>query len=254
MPSTKVGLGLKGFERITPKRIPRQFWVSLVGPPGSFKTVFCIQAVESRLREGWKAIYVTTEMSPENIVGQARTIGYDWETPLREGSLTIMDTEVDENHYFPDEKDPTDYLIMSDTILAQRKRGTPSVQEDWILVIDSVASLWEDKPVMSRKFFRYIKRKLKIWFSLVFVTSQLSVTTNRAFGFGIEHLTDGILRTANYIEDGEMQSCLACVKMRATQVDRSLFKTRVTSAGPEILDKMEVRGRRANLYDALSGE
>jgi KaiC/GvpD/RAD55 family RecA-like ATPase len=251
MPSTnKVETGFKGFRKITPKKVPSQFWISLVGPPGSFKTVFSIQSVEDHLQKGWKAIYISTEMSPDDIVGQARTIGYDWEAPLRDGSLIILDTELDENHYFPEGEDPTDHIVLTDSILGLRKRG--ELHEDWMLVIDSVASLWEDKPVMSRKFFRYIKRKLKIWFSLAVVTSQLSVTTNRAFGFGIEHLTDGILRTANYIEDGEMQSCLACVKMRATQVRRALFKTRVNSSGPEILDRMELQGRKASLYDALT--
>lgn len=259
----KVKIGINGFKQITIKHLTDKFWLATVGSPGSYKTVFCITEAEHQLQNGACLIYVTTEMSRHEIIGQARTFGFNWEEYINQQRLIIIDTEnqrwdpsrgIVETTDEKGTKDLVEFDTFAEAILWARKVYDWELNQFTALIIDSVASLWEDKPAMSRKYFRFIKRRTQNWFNLVIVTSQLAIGTSRAFGFGIEHGVDGIIRTGEYFENGEMKNWLLPVKMRGMPVNKKLFKTKVNSSGGlEIGEPLNVEGRYATVYDAFSG-
>ncbi len=47
-------------------------------------------------------------------------------------------------------------------------------------------------------------------------TSQYAITTSDAFGFGIEHIADGIIRFRRFVRNGVLRRYLLIEKMRQT--------------------------------------
>ena len=84
------------------------------------------------------------------------------------------------------------------------------------VVIDSMSAFWLDKPAMARKYSYYVKRVLNKWNMTVVATSQYAITTNFGFGFGIEHVADGIIRFKKMIRRWELKRYLIIEKMRQT--------------------------------------
>lgn len=268
---TRLKLDIEGFEKITHKKFLDRFCLALVGPPGCFKSILCIAEAESLMKNAnTKVVFVTTEAGREEVIAQARTFGYNWEERIEQKELAIIDTEgyrfkggnfveidgikekIDGGISNELGYDLNDLQTLTDAILMVRRRwdlSTPS-----LLIIDSVATLWDDKPAMSRKYFRFIRRRLKVWFNLVMVTSQLAVGTKMAFGFGVEHGADGIIRVGKYFENGEMKHWILCDKLRGLAFAKNLFAIQVGSTGPIINNKIPMRGRYMSVYDAFSGQ
>jgi KaiC/GvpD/RAD55 family RecA-like ATPase len=257
--TNKIRLGIEGFTQITIKPLPIKVWAGFIGEAGAGKTVFCITSLNYHLENGRNAIYASTEMTEDQLIQQARSLGFQWEKFIEEGSLFIIDTE---NQYWENgnlkrgigsgKTDLLNYVNFTDAVIAVRNQW--ELNEESILVIDSVAGLWEDKPAMSRKFFRYIKRKIQNYFSMALITSQLSVGSNKAFGFGIEHLVDSIFRMGHYFEDGKVKGWILCQKMRGVQINRKLLRSEISNKGGfKIKEVINMEGRYMTVYDAFSG-
>lgn len=244
--------GIPGFEKVTPKKIPNGFWVALVGPPGTFKTILSIASLEFHMSRGAKCIYVSTEEPEKDILNQAEAFGYKWREKIASGDLVIIDWQEHLQMLLGD-KDKTKgiHLKFVDVILAERKKWGIAT-EDAMMVIDSVVTLWEDMPQMAMKMFRYVRRRLQKFFNQVFIVSQMASSTNRAYGASVEHIVDGIIRTGNYVEDGYLKTWLMCVKMRELAVNRALLSVEVDASGPKIHERIEMRGRYSTVYDAFS--
>ena len=92
------------------------------------------------------------------------------------------------------------------------------------LVIDSMSAFWLDKPAMARKYSYVIKRRLTKWDLTMVLTSQYAVTTSLGFGFGIEHVADGIIRFRKKIMRGYLRRFLIIEKMRQTDHDKRVYE------------------------------
>jgi KaiC/GvpD/RAD55 family RecA-like ATPase len=62
------------------------------------------------------------------------------------------------------------------------------------LVVDPLSAFWLDRPAMARRYSYFAKKILCKWDLTTVITSQYAITTSDAFGFGVEHIADGILR------------------------------------------------------------
>lgn len=249
----QFALGVEGFEKITPKLLPDKFWIALVGPPGSFKTVMCICAMEYHMKKGVKCLYIATESEIAHITDQAKSFNFKWQERITNGDLVIVDWQLHlEETLKESDRQSSPHLNFTELIINKRKQMGGIATINAMLVIDSVVTLWEDRAVMASKFFRYIRRRLQHLFNMAIVTSQMASSTKRAYGAGIEHIVDGILRTGSYFENGEMKTYLICVKLRERKVNRVLLLMEVNSSGVKITDQIQMSGRVANVYDAFS--
>jgi KaiC/GvpD/RAD55 family RecA-like ATPase len=70
---------------------------------------------------------------------------------------------------------------------------------------------------MARKYSYYVKRILYRWDFTALLVSQYAVTTSLGFGFGIEHVADGIIRFRKSIIRGELKRYVIIEKMRQTE-------------------------------------
>ncbi len=209
----RLSTGVEGFDKLIQGGIPRGFFVAVVGEPGTGKTVFSIHFIAKGIRVGDKNIYVTTEESKESIIKQAAMFGFDFERAIREGKLVIIDalmgykddpwslTELDVDH------------LVNKIIEAKKYLGYGRAR----LVIDSMSAFWLDKPAMARRYSYYVKRVLYRWDFTALLTSQYAVTTSLGFGFGIEHVADGIIRFRKGVVRGELRRYVIIEKMRQTE-------------------------------------
>ncbi len=216
----RIPTGIKEFDKLIQGGIPKGFTIAVVGEPGTGKTVFCIHFIGNGLQLGDKGIYVTTEESRSSIIKQASMFGYDFDSAINNGNLIIIDALMEERG------DPwslreleVDELI-NKIIEAKKMLGYGHTR----LVIDSMSAFWLDKPAMARKYSYVIKRRLTKWDLTIVLTSQYAVTTSLGFGFGIEHVADGIIRFKKSIINGRLRRFLVIEKMRQTDHDKRVYE------------------------------
>ncbi|MCE4625931.1 MAG: KaiC domain-containing protein [Desulfurococcales archaeon] len=230
----RLRTGVPGFDELVAGGIPRGFFVAVVGEPGTGKTVFSIHFAWQGYLEGDKVIYVTTEESRESIVRQAEVLGMRLSEALSSGRMIIIDALIRDRSDQWSLKEVTIDELIEKIIAAKRRLGYGRAR----LVVDSMSAFWLDKPAMARKYSYTFKRVLYKWGFTALLTSQYAITTASAFGWGLEHVADGIVRFRRRIRGGKLERLVLIEKMRHTP--HSLYLHRV-----EIIDRkgMVIRGR-----------
>jgi KaiC domain protein len=215
----RLSTGIPQFDALIEGGVPEGFFVALTGEPGTGKTVFSLHFVAQGLKEGDPCIYVTTEESRESIIRQAKQFNWDFEEHM-EKKLIIIDALMREREDEWSLMELTPEELVQKVIQAKQKLGYGKAR----LVIDSVSALFLDKPAMSRKISYYLKRVLNKWNFTIYATSQYAITTSQAFGFGVEHVADGIIRFRRAVRGGELRRFILIEKMRQTNHDRHVWE------------------------------
>ncbi len=226
----RIPSGIPGLDELIEGGIPRGFMVALVGEPGTGKTAMSIQFISKGLLEGDKAIYVTTEESRESIISQSKRFGVDLKPYIDDGKLVVIDALMGEYGDLWSLKELDVDELISIIIEAKKYLGPGHAR----LVIDSMSAFWLEKPVMARKYSYQVKRVLSKWGFTILATSQYAVTTQLGFGFGIEHVADGVIRLRKSVVKGVLKRFLVIEKMRQTNHDQHVFEV-------EIVDGLGVR-------------
>lgn len=216
----RLSTGIEGIDSLIEGGIPKGFFVAVTGEPGTGKTIFCMHFIWEGLKNNQPGIYVTTEESRDSIMRQAEMFGWDFLDPMTKGDLIIVDGLVrNRNDEWTLFKMSVEELV-SMIIKAKKRLGYQHAR----LVIDSMSAFWLDKPAMARKYAYYIKRMLHHWNLTTLATSQYAITTSDAFGFGLEHIADGIIRFRRYIRGGRLHRYIIVEKMRQTAHDLRLWE------------------------------
>ena len=234
----RLKTGVPGFDELIGGGIPRGFFVAVVGEPGTGKTVFSIHYAWQGVEEGDRVIYVTTEESRESIIRQAEVFGMDLARAVDEGKMIIIDALLRGKS---DEWSLSDLSIeelVEKIIEAKKRLGYGRAR----LVVDSISAFWLDKPVMARKYSYTVKRVLYKWDFTALLVSQYSITTGEAYGWGLEHIADGIVRFTRRIVDGQMVRMVIIEKMRHTSHDLRVHKVDIVDGvGMRISEPLQLR-------------
>ncbi|MEM0091006.1 MAG: KaiC domain-containing protein [Saccharolobus sp.] len=235
---TRLSTGIPDFDKLVEGGIPQGFFVALTGEPGTGKTIFSLHFIARGLKDGDPCIYVTTEESRESIIRQASQFKWNFEEYL-EKKLIIIDALMREKEDKWSLTNVTPEEMVNKVIEAKQKLGYGKAR----LVIDSVSALFLDKPAMARKISYYLKRVLNKWNFTIYATSQYAITTSQAFGFGVEHVADGIIRFRRTIKNGELHRYIIIEKMRQTDHDKHLWEIDIIN-GKGIVLKSRLEERR----------
>ncbi|MEM0015760.1 MAG: KaiC domain-containing protein [Saccharolobus sp.] len=235
---TRLSTGIPDFDKLVEGGIPQGFFVALTGEPGTGKTIFSLHFIARGLKDGDPCIYVTTEESRESIIRQASQFKWNFEEYL-EKKLIIIDALMREKEDKWSLTNVTPEEMVNKVIEAKQKLGYGKAR----LVIDSVSALFLDKPAMARKISYYLKRVLNKWNFTIYATSQYAITTSQAFGFGVEHVADGIIRFRRTIKNGELHRYIIIEKMRQTDHDKHLWEIDIIN-GKGIVIKSRLEERR----------
>ncbi len=211
----RLATGVKGFDELIEGGIPRGFFVAIVGEPGAGKTIFCIHYAGEGVRVGDKVIYVTTEESRESILKQAEQFNIPLRRAWEEGRAIIIDALIRDREDPWSLREVTVEELVAKVIEAKKKLGYGRTR----LIVDSMSAFWLDKPAMARKMSYYVKRILYKWDMTALLVSQFAITTLTAFGFGLEHVADGIIRFKKIVSKGVIRRFILVEKMRQTNHD-----------------------------------
>jgi KaiC domain protein len=215
MPVERLSTGVEGLDRLLAGGIPPGFFVALVGMPGTGKTVTCLHFIWAGLREGESAIYVTTEESRESIIRQAEQFRMGFSRAVEEGRLIIIDALMRGAGDEWSLKEVTVEEMLNRVIEAKKRLGARCRR----LVIDSMSAFWLRAPVKAREESYIVKRILSKWNLTIYATSQYAITTGGAFGWGLEHIADGIIHFRRRLVNGVLVRYLVVEKMRQTPHD-----------------------------------
>jgi KaiC domain protein len=217
----RLSTGIPEFDKLIESGIPKGFLVALTGEPGTGKTIFSIHFIAQGIKEGDKCVYVTTEESKESIIKQASQFGIDFSKSIEAKKLLIIDALMALETFWSLKSLEVEELV-NKVIEAKKALGYGRSR----LVIDSLSAFWLDKPAMARRYSYLVKKVLYKWDFTILATSQYAITTSDAFGFGLEHIADGIIRFRRIVRNGTLKRYILIEKMR--QTNHSLTMQEIT--------------------------
>jgi KaiC domain protein len=233
----RLGTGVEGLDSLLQGGIPEGFFVAVTGEPGCGKTIFSIHFINKGVQDGDKCIYVTTEESRESIIRQASQFQMDFSKNIEENKLIIIDALMGRTDRWSLQSLDMEALV-SKIVEAKKELGYGRAR----IVIDSLSAFWLDKPAMARRYSYYVKKVLSKWNFTILAVSQYAITTAESFGFGVEHIADGIIRFRRLIRGGELKRFIVIEKMRQTDHSRYLYEIDIKpKVGLVVLGRVERR-------------
>jgi len=233
----RLSTGVPELDRMLDGGVPRGFTIAVTGEPGTGKTILCIHFIAQGVREGDRCIYVTTEESRDSIITQASQFGFSFSEGTAKNRLIIIDALMGVKDTWSLQSLDIEELV-NKVIEAKKALGYGRAR----LVIDSLSAFWLDKPAMSRRHSYFVKKVLSKWDFTVMATSQYAITTSEAFGWGIEHIADGIIRFRRSVKGGTLRRYILIEKMRQTNHSLQMYEVEVLPRkGLTIVKPVEMR-------------
>ncbi|MCU7788588.1 MAG: KaiC domain-containing protein [Pyrobaculum sp.] len=265
----RISTGVEELDKALEGGIPQGSWVVATGEPGVGKSILCIHFAYAGLRAGDPVVYVTTEQEFRDVMEQAKQLGMDfaqyaayniaWKKEPEElpeivvidifGLLKVARQLTERAREESPEKVRRYAALSIDTLIeaineaykilaVAGERGTP--ERHVRLVIDSMSAFWVDKPVMARKYSYQLKIATHRDNVTALLTSQYAPTTRQAYGFGLEHIADGVIHMwMDEVETAkEVRRWLIIKKMRMTAHETKAFKVRIESGRGLVLEKI----------------
>lgn len=222
----RISTGIPEVDQIIGGGIPQGFLVAATGEPGTGKAIFAVHFMAQGIKEGHLCAYVTTEESRESVIRQAAQFGIDFKKAIEGKRLIVIDALMGlEDSWSLKSLEIED--LVDKVIEAKKALGYGRAR----LVIDSLSAFWLDRPAMARKYSYFVKKVLTKWGFTILATSQYAITTSDAFGFGVGHIADGILRFRRFVRNGVLRRFLLVEKMRQTPHSLVMHEITVVDGG-----------------------
>jgi KaiC domain protein len=254
----RISTGVEVLDKALEGGIPQGSWVAVAGEPGVGKSILSIHFAYAGLKAGDPVVYVTTEQEFRDVVEQAEQFGMDFtrftiyniawrKEPEKAPQIVVIDIfgllkvakQLTEKAREESPEKVRRYAALSiDTLIeavnkayeilaVAKERGAP--ERHVRLVIDSISAFWVDKPAMARKYSYQLKIASHRESVTAMLTSQYAPTTGQAFGFGLEHIADGVIHMwmdgAEAVK--EVRRWLIIKKMRMTNHAVKAFRVRI---------------------------
>ncbi|QDA30517.1 KaiC domain-containing protein [Thermococcus indicus] len=227
----RVRTGIPGMDEVLHGGIPERNVVLLSGGPGTGKTIFSQQFLWSGIQNGEPGIYVALEEHPLQVRGNMAGFGWDVRKYEDEGLFAMVDaftagvgkSREYERYIVHDLTDIREFIDVLRTAI--KDIGARRV------VIDSVTTLYINKPAMARSIVMQLKRVLAGLGVTSILVSQISVGERGFGGPGVEHGVDGIIRLDLDEIDGELKRSLIVWKMRGTSHSMRRHPFEITDRG-----------------------
>jgi len=227
----RVKTGIPGMDEILHGGVPERNVVLLSGGPGTGKTIFSQQFLWNGLQMGEPGIYVALEEHPVQVRQNMAQFGWDVRPYEEQGMFAMVDaftagigkSKEYEKYIVHDLTDIREFI----DVLRQAIRDINAKR----VVVDSVTTLYINKPAMARSIILQLKRVLAGTGCTSIFVSQISVGERGFGGPGVEHGVDGIIRLDLDEIDGELKRSLIVWKMRGTSHSMRRHPFEITDKG-----------------------
>lgn len=227
----RVETGIPGMDEILHGGIPERNVVLLSGGPGTGKTIFSQQFLWNGLQMGELGIYVALEEHPVQVRQNMAQFGWDVKPYEERGMFAMVDaftagigkSKEYEKYIVHDLTDIREFI----DVLRQAIKDINAKR----VVVDSVTTLYINKPSLARSIILQLKRVLAGTGCTSIFVSQISVGERGFGGPGVEHGVDGIIRLDLDEIDGELKRSLIVWKMRGTSHSMRRHPFEITKKG-----------------------
>jgi KaiC domain protein len=227
----RVLTNIPGLDEILHGGIPERNVVLISGGPGTGKTILSQQFLWNGLQEGEAGIYVAVEEHPVQIRQNMLQFGWNVKPFEEKGSFALIDAftagigkaKEYEKYVVSDLNDVRELI----DVLSEAVRDISAKR----VVIDSVTSLYTNKPALARGIILQLKRVVAGLGCTALFVSQISVGERGFGGPGVEHGVDGIIRLDLDEINGELKRSLIVWKMRGTSHSMKRHPFDITEKG-----------------------
>lgn len=254
---TRISTGIPELDQALEGGVPKGSWIAITGEPGTGKSILCMHFAWAGLKAGDPVVYVTTEAEFRDVVRQAKQLGIEFEQyeiydisssrePEKTPGIVVIDifgllkiarqiSESIQNDIETVKKRRFAALDIETLVAAVRdsykildvvKEGIKAPARHVRLIIDSMSAFWADKPAMARRYSYELKVSIHRENVTAYLVSQYAMTTKSTFGFGLEHIADGVLHLwMDDVENSkEVRRYLIIKKMRMTNHAKHAFR------------------------------
>ena len=179
------------FGSILENGFPKGCTISLFGPVGVGKTVFCENIARGFLNSGVGCVYISTERTPADIRNDFRTLGADVDKFEAQKQLTF----VDGYNWLAGNSTET-YRVenlanLSELTVTIEKAYTNLKQEE-LIILDSVSPLCLHNPEKDvTKFLQLLAARIKGWGAIGIIVVQAGVHSQKFYN-ALAYLVDGM--------------------------------------------------------------
>jgi len=86
----RVKTGVRGLDELLSGGLPKESVTLVSGPPGSGKSIFCIQFLAKGIEEGKKCLYLTLDKKIEGLLLQAAELSINLEPAIQTGQIKFL--------------------------------------------------------------------------------------------------------------------------------------------------------------------
>jgi circadian clock protein KaiC len=236
---------IEGFDEISHGGLPIGRTTLVTGTSGTGKTLFAIQFLyHGILYYDYPGLFITFEESPNDIIQNAFSFGWDLEDLIDQGKLFILDASPD-----PEGQEIVGNFDLSGLI--ERIQYAIHKYKAKLVSIDSVTAVFQQydaASVVRREIFRLVAR-----LKLLGVTSIMTTERIDEYGpiarFGVEEfVSDNVVIMRNVLEGERRRRTAEILKLRGTTHMKGEYPFTITDDGINIfpLGAMRLTQRSSN--------
>jgi circadian clock protein KaiC len=241
----KIRTMIEGFDDISHGGIPAGRSTLVSGTSGTGKTLFAVQFIYNGITQfDEPGVFVTFEESPEDIIQNAYSFGWDLKSLVDDGKLFILDASPD-----PEGQDVVGNFDLS--ALIERIQYAIRKYKARRVSIDSVTAVFQQydaASVVRREIFRLVARLKQMGVTTVMTTERLDEYGPVA-RFGVEEfVSDNVVIVRNALEGERRRRTIEILKLRGTTHMKGEYPFTITNDGVNIfpLGAMQLTQRSSN--------
>ena len=236
---------VEGFDDISHGGLPKGRATLVSGTSGTGKTLFSVQFLYNGITYfNEPGVFVTFEESPEDIIINAQSFGWDLQKLVDESKLFILDASPD-----PEGQEVVGNFDLS--ALIERIQYAIRKYKALRVSIDSVTAVFQQydaASVVRREIFRLVARLKQMKATTVMTTERIDEYGPVA-RFGVEEfVSDNVVIFRNVLEGERRRRTIEILKLRGTTHMKGEYPFTITNEGMNIfpLGAMQLTQRSSN--------
>ena len=242
----KIQTTIEGFDEITHGGLPEGRTTLVSGTSGTGKTLLAVQFLYHGIKYfDYPGIFVTFEESPQDIIQNAHSFGWDLQSLVDRGKLFILDASPD-----PEGQEVVGNFDLS--ALIERIQYAISKYKAKLVSIDSVTAVFQQydaASVVRREIFRLVARLKQLQVTSIMTTERIDEYGPVA-RFGVEEfVSDNVVIVRNVLEGERRRRTIEILKLRGTTHMKGEYPFTITNDGINIfpLGAMRLTQRSSNV-------
>ena len=241
----KIRTMIEGFDEITHGGLPVGRTTLVSGTSGTGKTLLAVQFLFHGIEFfDCSGVLVTFEESPQDIIENAHSFGWDLQDLIDRGKLFILDACPD-----PEGQEVVGNFDLS--ALIERIQYAIRKYKAKLVSIDSVTSVFQQydgASVVRREIFRLVARLKQLEVTSIITTERIE-EYGRIARFGVEEfVSDNVIIIRNVLEGERRRRTIEILKLRGTTHMKGEYPFTITDDGINIfpLGAMRLTQRSSN--------